>query len=373
MKIDLLFVYSSALFLLFFNETTAQDLPHEKLDRLVAELMSAAELPGLSLAIVENEKIVYQKATGFRNMSLQSPIDAETVFEAASLTKPVFAYAVCRLVDEGKFDLDRPLETYWSYPAISKATEKDKITARMILTHSAGFPNWRRPRNAEQLPVNFPPGDRFSYSGEGFVYLSRVLEKITGQTTQVWISKMVFEPLQMNNSSVVWNEIIAADAAAPHNKDGKTTPKYEPERANAAASLHTTAEDYAKFMIALLTGKGLHEDTWKMMVSTQQGVDPACSQCKKPNSDPSFKEVSWGLGIGLERNTKEEYFWHWGDNGNFKSYVCASLTTGKGIVYFSNSFHGLAIRDALIETVLPGKHPAHEWVEYRQIRTRKRK
>jgi len=339
----------------------------QKLDGQVSEWMEEAGIPGLSLAVLEGGKIHYQKAFGIKDANTKAKVDDETIFEAASLTKPVFAYAVCQLVSQGKFDLDRPLENYWSYADPEPVDLRKGITARMVLTHSSGLPNWRRPRQSENVKINFTPGDRFSYSGEGFVYLARVVAELTGQPTHEWIHEMVFQPLGMTRSTMIWNEDLGANSALPHDKVGAVKGKYQPQQANAAASLHTTAGDYARFLLALIKGERLSPAVHKMMLSTQRNVDPKCSQCRTENSDPDFKEVSWGLGIGLE-HTKQDYIWHWGDNGNFKSYVCVSLTTGSGLVYFANSNAGLSLRNQLVNAVLPGDHPAHQWVKYRQLK-----
>lgn len=329
--------------------------------------MEEAGIPGMSLAVIQEGQIQYQKALGIKDANTKAKVDDETIFEAASLTKPVFAYALCQLVSQGKFDLDRPLENYWSYPDPEPLQLRKEITARMVLTHSTGLPNWRRPRQSEQVKINFTPGNRFSYSGEGFVYLAKVVAKLTGQPTHEWIQQMVFEPLGMTHSTMVWNAKLGTNSALPHDKEGAVKGKYKPQQANAAASLHTTAGDYARFLLALIKGERLSPAVHKMMLSTQRNVDPKCSQCRTENSDPDFKKVSWGLGIGLE-HTEQDYIWHWGDNGNFKSYVCASLTTGTGLVYFANSNAGLSLRDQLVTTVLPGDHPAHQWVKYKQLK-----
>ncbi|MDH3651788.1 MAG: beta-lactamase family protein, partial [Saprospiraceae bacterium] len=345
---------------------TGGDAENDRWDSKVKLLMTAAKIPGVSMAVLEKGNIRYTRSYGLKNTESKEPVEINTQFEAASLTKPVIAYAVCQLALAGKIDLDKPLVDYWTYPGIQKSERSGKVTARMVLTHTTGLPNWRQPRNAEQVKLQHDPASWFSYSGEGFVYLAKVCEAITGLPTHKWIEQVVFQPLGMWQSSLIWEEHFEQTAASPHGKDGKPSSKWKAEQANAAASLTTTAGDYARFMIALLHGEGLTSEWRDLMLSTRQKVDPSCSQCKAANTQPHFEEVSWGLGIGLEQG-KEEYLWHWGDNGNFKSYVCVSRDSGDGIVYLANSSNGLAIRDQLVEMILPGKHPAHEWVTYEQI------
>ncbi len=359
---------SVAIWIVFFIPVMvfSQSGKYAVLDTLVPRLMEKAGIPGLALSVLNDGYVVSEKLFGLRsNIGFQA-VDGLTVFEAASLTKPVFAYAVMKLVDEGKLDLDIPLESYWNYPDIQSEASKEQITARHVLTHSTGYRNWRRPRDTTHLIFYFAPGERFSYSGEGFVHLSRVVEHITGLPLHEWIRQSVFEPLEMSHSTMIWDQGLGQNSATPHDRKGVPADKFHPTEANAAASLHTTAGDYARFLAALLAGEGLSKASHDMILSSQQNVDPNCSQCSEPNSDPGFRDVSWGLGVGMEHTGKGDYIWHWGDNGNFKAYFCVSLATGDGIVYFANSHGGLSIRDQLVEAVLPGDHPSHRWVKYEQ-------
>ncbi|MDH3246924.1 MAG: serine hydrolase, partial [Saprospiraceae bacterium] len=335
-------------------------------DRQIQDLMQRAEIPGLSVAILENGLVRYVKSFGVKNTETAEPVVGSTQFEAASLTKPVIAYAVVKLAQEGKLDLDRPLFQYYRYEGIEDSEAAKQITARMVLTHTTGLPNWRSPRNAQQVKLQNAPGSWFSYSGEGFVYLATVCEEITGLPTHEWIDQTVFQPLGMLHSSMIWEDHFERTAALPHNKDGQPSEKWKAKEANAAASLSTTAADYARFMVALFHGEDLIPEWKEQMLSIQQRVDPNCSQCREENKNPEFAEVSWGLGIGLEAGN-ETYLWHWGDNGDFKSYMCMSRDSGDGLVYFANSTRGLSIRDNLVRLLLPEPHPAHQWVSYDQI------
>src|SRR5258706_12038233 len=171
------------------------------LARLVPELLKDGDVPGLSLAIVRDGRIELQRAYGVKDAARGTPVDAGTVFEAASLSKPVFAYAVLKLVDAGKLDLDAPVAKYLPGDYVEDPRQ-GAITARRVLSHTTGFPNWRP--NGQQLKIHFAPGERFSYSGEGFVYLQKAVERLTGQTLDAVMKRLVFEPLPMARTSYVW-------------------------------------------------------------------------------------------------------------------------------------------------------------------------
>ena len=162
-----------ALLLCAFR-SQAQD---HQLSSLIPGLMARANVSGLSIALIDDGKIAWIGSFGVKNTKTSDKVDNRTVFQAASLSKVVFAYGVLKLVDQGNLDLDTPLSKY--VPEYVKNDYRiNAITARLVLTHRTGFPNWRP--DGQPLVIHFKPGDRFSYSGEGFVYLQRAIEKITG-------------------------------------------------------------------------------------------------------------------------------------------------------------------------------------------------
>ena len=167
------------------------------IDHTIEQLMEAHKVPGLSLAILEEGHRVQLKTYGLQRADAEDLIDIDTTFEAASLSKPVFAYGVLKMVERGEIDLDQPLSHY--LPAYDvKDPRLTHITARMVLSHSTGFPNWR-PEN-QSLCIHFQPGERFSYSGEGFVYLQRVIESLSGHSLEEYMQGNVLQPLDMRQS-----------------------------------------------------------------------------------------------------------------------------------------------------------------------------
>jgi CubicO group peptidase (beta-lactamase class C family) len=334
-----------------------------RLDRRIPELMRTAEVPGLSVALIRGSKVAWVKGYGLRDAASKQPVEVTTVFEAASLSKPVFAYALLKLVEQGKLDLDAPLSQYLAAPYIQDDRLK-LVTVRRVLSHTTGFPNWRP--GGKPLTIHFTPGERFSYSGEGFVYLQTVVEHVTGQPLQEFMQKTVFEPLGMKYSSYVWQPRYDAQAALGHSLAGQPVPKGKPSKANAAASLHTTAGDYGRFMMALMSGTGLTRATVREMLSPQSRIDENCrSQCLEPKEPPRLSAaLSWGLGVGLQKTRDGQGFWHWGDNGTFKCYMLAFPKRRTGLVVFTNSTNGLAIVPEIVALALGGPQPALDWLKY---------
>ena len=314
--------------------------------------MDSARIPGLSMVVIRGNSVVYSNGFGLIKADSTQPVTTSTLFEAASLSKPVFAYAVLQLVEEKVLDLDKPLYEYLPYPDAAADARYQKITARMVLSHQSGFPNWRKDRKLPRLAMAYSPGERFGYSGEGYVYLQKVVEKITGKPINEVMETRVLRPLGMTNSSFIWKADFTTHVAMPHNEAGETEQKYQPTQANMAYSLHTTADDYDRFIRAILTPVGLKPATINQMLT------PTSKLPTRFSGDTLSTNLYWGLGFGLETMPQATYFWHWGDNGAFKYFVIANRDRQDAVIYFTNSANGLDITDRIIAQTLGGQHPA---------------
>src|SRR5262245_27623428 len=188
------------------------------LPETIHSLLSRYEVPGATIAVVKDGRLAENVAYGVKNTTTGERTEVDTVFEAASLSKPVFAYAVLWMAQRGELDLDKPLIDDVDRSEIAGDTRVRKITARIVLSQSSGLPNWR-PRDS-RLAIAFTPGERFSYSGEAFVWLQRVVEKISGQSLEDFMRDRVLAPFGMTNSSYVWRPQFAAQAAEGHDTRG---------------------------------------------------------------------------------------------------------------------------------------------------------
>lgn len=319
------------------------------LAREIPRLLRVSGIPGLSMAVVQNGRVVWAGAFGTLNDSAQTPLNPGTIFEAASLSKPVFAYMVLRLADRGEFDLDRPLYEMLEYPRLAHDDERYKrITARIVLSHGTGLPNW----GGEKLTLRFDPGTEYGYSGEGFVFLQKTVERVTGRSLDELARREVFEPLGMTRSSYVWQERFAGNAAYAKNWLWQVAPanRYTEAEANAAASLLTTATDYAQFVAAVLTGRGLSPAMWNEYLTPVRETSPG---------------THIGLGIRVEERPGGRTFYHSGNNGRrFTSYMTGDIAQGLGLVYFTNGPNGTSLVEALTSRVLGTENPAHNRADY---------
>jgi CubicO group peptidase (beta-lactamase class C family) len=326
------------------------------------KILHEASVPGMSLALIRDGKTYWLHSFGVKDEKTKQVVTEDTIFEAASLSKPVFAYGVLKLVDDGKLDLDTPLTKYLPQRYVAGDDRLDKITARIVLSHRTGFKNWRP--NDGELKIYFTPGEKFSYSGEGYVYLQKVVEQITGKKLNEYMNEAVFTPLGMKSSSYVWRSDYDARTTTGHNEDEVPGEKWKPQEAVSASSLQTTAGDYARFVEAVLNGTGLKPATLAEMEKPQIAVDPACTNCTDRAAGELSKEVFWGLGWGIQETRDGESLWHWGDNGAFKCYVLVYPKQKIGLVMFTNGQNGLAIRENVVQLALGGAQPAFAWVKY---------
>ena len=319
-----------------------------QLESALPELASRAGVPGVAVAVAHADGVRWHTAHGVRDTASGAPVDGDTVFEAASLSKPVFAYAVLQLVGEGVLDLDAPLIDYARLAELAGDPRHREVTARMVLGHTTGLPNWR-PSGAP-LAFGADPGAAWQYSGEGFVLLQRVVEELVGDTLQGLATSLVFEPLGMTRSSFVWRPAFAANLALPHDADGTSRAGRRVTEPNAAFSLLTTATDYARFLAALLRGEGLTAELHAALL--------------RPVTDVN-EGVFWGLGVGLEHNADGHGFWHWGHNGGYRAYTVGYPSRDFAVVYFTNSDNGMRFLADLVELATgEAEHPAIEHLDY---------
>lgn len=271
----------------------------------------------------------------------------DTVFEAASLGKPVFAYAVLKLVEQGKLGLDTPIAKYLPtghaqqspflvLPGEAHMSEKfDAITVRMALNHTSGLPNL----DQRQPVLQANPGDQWLYSGWGYAMLQKAVEAVTQQPLEKLMVKSVFEPLGMAHSSYFFEPRFIANFAPPRGLDTQLIDRPRIKDAVAAYSLHTSVEDYSRFVLAVLNDK----------VMLQKITDSDVKVSTQLN-------LTWGLGWGIEQHANGTILWHWGSNPGYRAFVIASAQSGDALVMLTNSNGGLALAEPFTRRVLLGRY-----------------
>jgi CubicO group peptidase (beta-lactamase class C family) len=322
-------------------------------------LMVDAAVPGAASAVIRDSQATDLECYGVRDVRGPALVDEATIFDAASLSKPVFAYIVLQLVEEGRFNLNIPISQLLpKYFATDQRTQS--IAPIHVLSHRTGLPNWRN----IDLPLRtyFAPGDRFSYSGEGYLYLQRAVECATGETVEAIARRLVFEPLGMDRTSFVWQDRFDSNRAVGHDAFGMPALSHKPGEANAAWTLQTCAADYARFLRAVVDGARLSAASARLWMTPQVAINHRGSQWLEPINEEVVTGVSWGLGWGLEPAAGT--FFHWGDNGPFTSFTLGSLRDRSAIVVFTNAASGHSVMPQIIERFMPGSRSSLNWLDY---------
>lgn len=360
--------------------------PNATLLRHLPRLLELASVPGLALGVVERGR-TWSRGFGRAIEDPAQQASVETVFEGASLGKPLFAYAVLRLVDAKLLDLDRSLYEYLPLAEANSSWMK-RITPRHVLSHTTGLPNWRQ--QPGPLEPTVEPGKKFSYSGEAYFYLQRVVEAVTGKPFARVMREQVLDPLGMKQSSYVWlaqfEDRMAAGYDGQENRldvqaaigrrtlaiaqqwgiplsdwhyeeSARAVPLVNPQWPtlplymvpNAGTSLLTTVSDYAKFLSRMVATPGLD-------------LSPASRSAMSTPQVRLNSALSWGLGWGIQKDEYGEVLWHWGANNSFRNFVIADPSNARAVVVFTNSENGPRIYERVIVAVTGHDHPAFLWI-----------
>lgn len=349
-------------------------------DGIVKKLMDTADVTGLCLGLIRDNKVIYTQGYGYKNMALHQLNDTATCFYAASLAKSLFACLVMQLVDERKIDLDKPLYTYLPKPLPSYENYKDLtgddrwklITARHCLSHTTGFPNWREmnPHRNNKLEILFRPGAHYAYSGEGINLLQFVVETATGRKLEDLAQEKIFKPFGMRRTSFVWQQAFGTDYALGHDRNGDTLAKIKRDQAYAAGSMETTVADYTRFMAAVLNGKGLSSASQRQMLTPQIPVDgwrEASIFDSVAAVETRSMHVSYGLGWGIFTSAYGKAFFKEGHIDGWVHYVIALPEKRSALIIMCNNSNGESIFKELVEKIMGVAIP-WRWEGYRPYR-----
>jgi CubicO group peptidase (beta-lactamase class C family) len=303
------------------------------LNRFIEKTMDSLKIPGLSIAIINDANLVYHQSFGVKNIQTKEPIDNETIFEGASLSKPLFAYLFMKMVDKGIVNLDVPMYKLLPLPSGSikdNDVRYELITPRMVLSHSTGFPNWSENKPVE---LSFTPGTGFSYSGEAYQYLTAYLA-VANETNWQEGLESIFQrevaiPLGMKHTYFVGNEYFKKHKATGY-EGAKPKDLWLPKSFGAAHTVHSEAKDFAKFLQAMINGEGLSQVAYAEMLKEQ-------NHFKNDNDLLSTGQTGWSLGFSMKPTPYGIRYMHTGNNTGFRAYCCFYKDKQYGFVLFTNS------------------------------------
>lgn len=309
-------------------------LPLFNNDIKIESLLKQHKIPSISIGYIEEGKLKQVRSFGVQEKG--TTVSVNSNYKVASLTKPVSAIVVLKLIEKGDFELDEPISKYYIDSDIKNYQFLNKLTIRHILSQQSGFPNWRYLTKSKKLTFDFEPGTKFQYSGEGFEYLRKVIEIKLRKPFEEIADEVLFAPLGMNDTHFYWTpEINEKDYAFEHNENGKRIQLEKYNTTNAAANLITTINDYSKFLVHIMNGAGLSNKLYleflKVHVNEKKGIDR-------------------NLGMQLLSNlpNNENVIMHTGGDYGTKTIAIAFPKTKKALVLFSNSENGMVLWQKII-------------------------
>jgi len=311
-------------------KTAPVDLAFEK---KLPDWLKETNVPAVGIAIIEDGKLKYTKVFGELRRGGPTAAPSNTIFQVASLTKPVVEILTLQLVSSGKWSLDEPLANYWVDPDVQNDPRHKKLTTRHVLTHQSGFPNWRSSNAANKLEFMAEPGTKVNYSGEGLEYLRRALEKKFNEPLERLAQKHLFKPYGMKDTRFFWDASMDDSRfAVAHNKEGKPYDIHKNRTANAADLMLTTVADYGRFAVNVLEGKGLSKSVFNEMVRPQVRY-------------PSGKNLFFGLGwmIMPELSNGEYALIHTGSDPGVSTVIVLFPKSRRGLIVFTNGDNGTQI------------------------------
>ncbi|WP_108244129.1 serine hydrolase domain-containing protein [Muricauda brasiliensis] len=333
-------IYITCTLVLFFSNLMAQKTKpsHKKIEQEVSTWLEETKVPGIAIAQIENGKVVQTVLKG--EDAQGNEITFSTIFDVASLTKTITTLAVLKLAEQKQMDLDEPLYKFWIDPDIQNDIRHQKLTPRTILSHRSGFKNWRYMYEDEKLSFDFEPGEKFKYSGEGFEYLRRALEHKFETSFEELVDTLVFKPIGMENSTLVWNKKMEnLDFAGSHNNEGQAYDYEKSYKANAADNLLTNLSDFIKLTKSLLNESYLNGSLFEEM--------------GRPHSKVR-EGIDFGLGwIVFQDLPNDEYaLFNAGSDQGVNSLVVILPKSNRGLIVMTNGDNGRGLAMKAISVFL---------------------
>tara|TARA_R110000868_G_scaffold121034_1_gene321100 strand:+ start:12679 stop:14139 length:1461 start_codon:yes stop_codon:yes gene_type:complete len=318
--------YSLLIFLLLSSVLLiSQNNTHPELEKWIKE----NNIPVLGLGIIDNG--ILSKIEVFGDIKPNEKAPYNTLFNVASLTKPITAVVVLKLVSQGKWNLDEPLNNYWIDPDIKNDSRTKLLTTRHILSHQTGFPNWRDGK----LEFMFTPGTQYQYSGEGYEYLRKALVSKFKKSLNELASELIFKPLEMQDTNYVWDEQTDESRVAQgYDENGNTYETYKPKTENAADDVLTTIKDYGTFLSSVIAGNDFSDEVFQEMQSNQVAT-----------------KNGKHFGLGFEKYDFKDGNYalsHGGSDKGVQTIVFIFPKTKQGILIFTNVDDGYKVFEKIL-------------------------
>lgn len=326
------------------------------IDAHATEWLRDSDVPSLAVAYIEGGKVAWTAVYGEQSPGVAAT--EGTLFNMASLTKPITAETVLRLASAGKLSLDESMSPFWLDPDIKDDPWSKLLTPRLCLSHQTGFANWRR-MTGGVLKIRWQPGTQTGYSGEGYNYVGRFTEKKLARPFDTLAQKMVFDPIGMKETSYTTKDWYAGRLALPHGPKGEKPVDPVATTWNGADLLRTTIGDYAKFVVSVMHEEGLTEAiAAERATMTRDTVKPEDLEkaCREAGEE-GHCTVTAGLGLGWEVETVNgvKILDHDGSDWGVRTFALFVPSQGMGVVVFTNGENGMQVIRKVVEVLYPNR------------------
>ena len=327
-----------------------------EIDAHAPEWLKENDVPSVAVAYIEDRKVAWTEVYGEQSPGIAAT--GKTLYNMASLTKPVTAETVLRLASAGKLSLDEPMSPFWLDPDIKDDPWSKLLTPRLCLSHQTGFANWRR-MTGGVLKIRWEPGTQTGYSGEGYNYVGRFAEKKLAKPFDVLAQEMVFDPIGMKETSYTAKEWYAGRLAVPRGPNGEKPTDIVATTWNGADLLRTTIGDYAKFVVSVMHDDGLtREIATQRATMTRDLVKPEdlAKVCKKAGEvEPCTIAAGMGLGWEVETVNGVKILNHDGSDWGVRTFAMFVPSQGIGVIVFTNGENGMEVIRKVVEALYPNQ------------------
>lgn len=353
----------------------------DSLTARIQHLMQIANVSGVAVSVFNNNQPVYNYTFGLADVQKKVPLKRNSEMYACSFAKTVFAYIAMQFVQEKLIDLDKPLVEYLSkdltdykingwnrgYQDLKGDDRYKKITARMCLTHTTGFPNWRWFEADKKLKFKFDPGTRYSYSGEGLYLLQFVIEQLTGKDYETICQERVFKPFSMDGTSMVWQPRFETNVCYGHNSKGEAYELMKWKEASCGGSMTTTPADYTRFFTAFINHTNLTSQSFELMTSSQVRIKSRSQfgpLALVDSTDIDDIQLGYGLGVGVFTTPFGRAFFKEGHDDGWGHYSIAYPDQKIAIIIMTNNDNGESIFKELLQYAIGDKFTPWQWENY---------
>ena len=327
-----------------------------EIDAHAAEWLKESDVPSVAVAYIKDRKVAWTAVYGEQSPGI--PVTGKTLYNLASLTKPITAETVLRLASAGKLSLDESMAPFWLDPDIKDDPWSKLLTPRLCLSHQTGFANWRR-MTGGVLKMRWEPGTQTGYSGEGYMYLGRFTENKMAKPFDALAQEIVFGPIGMKDTSYTAKEWYAGRLAVPHGPHGETPIDPVVTTWNGADQMHTTIGDYAKFVVSVMHDEGLTKEiaaeraTMTRELIKPEDLDKMC----KIAGEAGRCTLTAGMGLGWEVETVNgvKILNHNGSDWGVRTFAMFVPSQGIGVIVFTNGDNGNEVIRKVGEALYPNK------------------